>query len=223
MQIPIRIPARSAMILLALSLLLSTPAILAQSLKPISLPKPQTTGGKPLLQALAERRTARSFIATPLSQQQLSNLLWAAFGVNRSAEVKAGYGRTAPSAQNKQEVQLYVVLAAGVYTYDAVANTLVPVVEGDVRDKIGSPAQAVAPITIAFVADVKTDRFNGVDTGFIGQNIYLFAASEGLNAWFHAIHGDEAAKALHLSADQHLLYAQAVGFPDATPATPPKP
>jgi nitroreductase len=103
-----------------------------------------------------------------------------------------------------------------------VANTLVPVVAGDARGKVGTSAQAAAPVTIAYVADVKTDKFNGVDTGFIGQNVYLFAASEGLGAWFHAIHGDDAAKALNLTADQHLLYAQAVGYLGTAPAAAPK-
>jgi nitroreductase len=217
MHIPIRIPSRSSAAVLALSLLLAVPAVFAQTLKPIQLPKPQTTGGKPLLQALAERQTSRSFADKPLPPQVLSNLLWAAFGVNRPAEVKAGYGRTAPSARNKQEVQLYVLLAEGVYTYDAITNTLVPVVAGNVRGKVGTSAQAVAAVTIAYVADAKTDKFNSVDTGFIGQNVYLFAASEGLGAWFYATLGSDAAKALNLTADQHLLFAQAVGYLKTTP------
>lgn len=218
MHIPIRIPVRSSVAVLALSVLLAVPAVFAQTLKPIELPKPQTTGGKPLLQALAERQTSRSFANKPLPPQVLSNLLWAAFGVNRPSEVKAGYGRTAPSARNKQEVQLYVLLAEGVYTYDAVANTLVPVVAGDARGKVGTPAQAAAAVTIAYVADAKTDKFNGVDTGFIGQNVYLFAASEGLGAWFYATLGNDAAKALNLTAEQHLLFAQAVGYLGTAPA-----
>jgi nitroreductase len=213
MRIPFHFPVRRSAVLFALTLLLSVPALFAQDLKPILLPKPQTTGGKPLLTALNERQTSRTFENKPLPPQVLSNLLWAAFGVNRSPEVKPGYGHTAPSAGNKQEVQLYVLLADGVYTYDSVANVLKPVAAGDARGKVGTPAQASAPVTIAYVADVKTDKFNGVDTGFIGQNVYLFAASEGLGAWFHAIHGDDAATALNLTADQHLLYAQAVGYP----------
>jgi hypothetical protein len=207
---------------LVLSVLLAVPALYAQDLKLIQLPKPQTTGGKPLLQALAERQTSRSLSDKPLPPQVLSNLLWAAFGVNRQPEVKAGYGRTAPSAGNKQDVQLYLLFADGVYIYDAVANVLKPVLAGDARAKIGTAAQAVAPVTIAYVSDVKNDKYSSVDTGFIGQNVYLFAASEGLGAWFHAIHGDDAAKALNLTADQHLLYAQAVGYPGPAPEVTPK-
>ena len=222
MHISTRVSARISATVLALSVLLTVPAAFSQNLKPIQLPKPQTSGGKPLLQTLAERQTSRSFADKPLPPQVLSNLLWAAFGINRPPEVKAGYGRTAPSARNDQEVKLYVLLADAVYTYDAVANTLVPVVAGDARGKVGTPAQAAAPVTIAYVADVKADKFSGVDTGFIGQNVYLFAASEGLGAWFHAIHGDDAVKALNLTADQHLLFAQAVGYPGPPPAVAPK-
>jgi hypothetical protein len=218
MQVSVHFPVRRSVVLVALSALLALPSLFAQELKPIQLLKPQTTGGKPLLQALSERQTSRSLSDRPLPPQVLSNLLWAAFGVNRQPDVKAGYGRTAPSAKNEQDVQLYVLFADGVYIYDAVANVLKPVLAGDARAKVGTPAQAAAPVTIAYVSDVKNDKYSSVDTGFIGQNVFLFAASEGLGAWFHAIHGDDASKALNLTADQHLLYAQAVGYPGPAPA-----
>jgi nitroreductase len=232
MRISVYFPVRRTVILVALASLLAVPSLFAQDLKPIQLLKPQTTGGKPLLQALDERKTARTFENKPLPPQVLSNLLWAAFGVNRQPDVKPGYGRTAPSARNSQDVQLYVLFADAVYTYDAVANVLKPVLAGDARAKVGTPTQASAPVTIAYVSDAKNDKYSSVDTGFIGQNVYLFAASEGLGAWFHAIHGDDASKALNLTADQHLLYAQAVGYPGpnayvvpppptAPPAAPP--
>src|SRR5450759_3287477 len=98
------------------------PAICQQS--PIQLPKPQMTGGMPLMQALVQRQTTRTFADKPLPMQTLSNLLWAAFGVNRPREVKTGLGRTAPSAMNKQEVALYVVLADGAYVFEAEQNQL---------------------------------------------------------------------------------------------------
>ena len=213
MQRRFRFVRSFSMALLSSTLFLSAHMLEAQTLAPIELPKPQTSGGKPLLQALSERQTARSIATTPLSRQLLSNLLWAAFGVNRPSDVKAGYGRTAPSALNKQEVQLYVLLSEGVFTYDAIHNTLQPVTANDARSKVGSPAQAAAPVTIVYVADAAADKFSSVDTGFIGQNVYLFATSEGLSAWFHVIRGDDAAKSLNLKPDQHLLYAQAVGYP----------
>ena len=195
-----------------LAMLCAAPAILAQELKPIQLPKPQITAGMPLMQALARRQTTRAFLDKPLPLQTLSNLLWAAFGVNRPREMKAGMGRTAPSAMNKQEIQLEVVLAEGVYVYEAEANVLRPLFAGDIRGKISPSAAAHAAVTLVYVAGAKDD-FAQVDTGFIGQNVYLFAASEGLNAWFYTFHGPEQSAALKLPAEQKALYAQSVGYP----------
>jgi hypothetical protein len=114
MLLPARLPfVRSAALLALAALLWSVSALSAQELKPIALPQAQMAGGMPLMQALARRQTMRAFLDQPLPMQTLSNLLWAAFGVNRPAAVKPGLGRTAPSAMNKQEVELYVVLAQG--------------------------------------------------------------------------------------------------------------
>ena len=183
---------------------------------PIQLPKPEITAGAPLMQALARRQTTRAFADKPLPLQTLSNLLWAAFGVNRPRDVKAGLGRTAPSAMNRQEVELYVVRAEGVSIYDAEANALRPVESADVRAKVSPDAAAHAAVTIFFVADAKNGAAE-VDTGFIGQNIYLFAASEGLNAWFYALHGQQdaaaVAAALKVPEGKRVLYGQSVGFP----------
>ncbi|MDR3793210.1 MAG: SagB/ThcOx family dehydrogenase [Terracidiphilus sp.] len=190
--------------------LLSDPCFAQQA--SIQLPKPQTSGGIPLLQALAKRQTTRAFADKPFSTQQLSNLLWAAFGVNRPREVKAGLGRTAPSAMNRQEVELYVVLAQGAYVYEAEQNRLRPVAAGDLRAKVGPPASARAALTLIYVADAKLD-FAQVDAGFIGQNVYLFAASEGLNAWFYALHSPDVAAQLQLPDGRKALYGQSVGFP----------
>jgi len=200
----------------AQALILLIASLTAAAQQPLQLPAPQTTGGKPLMQALAERRTTRAFRDDELPPQTLSNLLWAAFGVNRPRDVKPGLGRTAPSAMNKQEVELYVVLAKGVYLYDAETNALKPKVDGDVRAKVGSGAAAHAAATIVYVAPASND-FAQVDVGFIGQNVYLFAASEGLNAWFYALHGQQDAAAvsaaLKLPDGRRPLYAQSVGYP----------
>jgi hypothetical protein len=213
MHIPARFPVtRSAVVLALTASLWVLPSLFAQELKPIQLPKPQITAGMPLMQALAHRQTTRAFRDQPLPMQMLSNLLWAAFGVNRPNSVKPGLGRTAPSAMNKQEVELDVVLADGVYVYDAEANLLRPVLADDVRAKISPEAAAHAAVTIAYVADAKYD-FAQVDTGFVGQNVYRFAASEGLNAWFYAFHGQDVAAILKLPAGKRPLYAQSVGFP----------
>jgi nitroreductase len=227
MHIPARFQViRSAVLLAVVSLALGaqlaacraqgTPAAPAGELKSIQLPKPEIAAGMPLMQALAQRKTTRTFLDKPLPLQTLSNLLWAAFGINRPRDVKPGLGRTAPSAMNKQEVELDVVLAQGVYVYDAEANLLRPVVAGDLRAKMGAPPAGQAAVTLVYVADSKLD-YAQVDTGFIGQNVYLFAASEGLNAWFYALHGQQDANAisaaLKLPAEKHPLYAQSVGYP----------
>jgi nitroreductase len=195
---------RPAALLALAALLWTVPALGAQELKPIQLPKPQGAAGMSLMQALAERKTTRAFLDKPLPTQTLSNLLWAAFGVNRTREEKPGLGRTAPSAMNKQEVELYVVLAQGVYVYEAEANLLRPVVAGDLRAKMGAPPAGQAAVTLVYV-------------GFIGQNVYMFAASEGLNAWFYALHGQQdataVAAALKLPTEMRPLYAQSVGYP----------
>lgn len=179
---------------------------------PIQLPKPQITAGMPLMEALAKRQTTREFADKPLPLQTLSNLLWAAFGVNRPRVGNSEPGRTAPSAWNKQEVELYVVLAEGVYVYEADRNWLRPVVAGDMRGKVGTDAAVHAAVTIVYVVGADL-QYAQVDTGFIGQNVYLFAASEGLKAWFYAIHTPDVAGALKLPAGRAPLYAQSVGFP----------
>jgi len=212
---PLALLALASLIQLAACHPHSTSPVLAAELQPIQLPKPDTTAGMPLMQALAHRQTTRAFADKPLPLQTLSNLLWAGFGVNRPRAVKSGLGRTAPSAMNSQDIELHVVLPQGVYVYDAEPNLLRPVVGGDLRGKINSQA-AHAAMTIVYVAAVKDD-WAQVDTGFIGQNVYLFAASEGLNAWFYSLHGQQDAAAvstaLSLPADKRALYAQSVGYP----------
>jgi nitroreductase len=185
---------------------------LAAGLEPIQLPKPAMTGGMPLMQALSARRTTRAFLEKPLPMQTLSNLLWAAFGVNRGRDVKPGLGRTAPSARNTQDVQLDVVLAEGVYLYDAEQNLLRPVAAGDLRSAISPAPAAHAAVTIVYVAPAKDD-YAQVDCGFVAQNVYLFAASEGLNAWFYTVHTQDVATKLGLGTDHVVLYAESVGYP----------
>jgi hypothetical protein len=213
MHIPARFPLlRSTSLFTVLAVLWAAPLLTAQELKPIQLPQPQVAAGMPLMQALAQRRTTRAFRDQPLPLQTLSNLLWAAFGVNRPREVKPGLGRTAPSAMNSQDIELDVALADGVYVYEAEHNLLRPIVSGDVRGKISPAPAARAAVTLVYVAAAKDD-FAQVDVGFIGQNVYLFAASEGLNAWFYTFHGADVAATLKLSADKRALYAESVGFP----------
>jgi nitroreductase len=192
----------------------------AQTLTPITLPAPVMEGGKPLMSALKARSSAREFSADPLPMQTLSNLLWAAWGINRPDG-----RRTAPSASNKQEIDIYVTLPGGAYVWDAKANVLNPVAPGDHRAETGTqPFPATAPLNLVYVADMTkvarpaTDPQQmvniGANAGFIAENVYLFCASEGLVTVVRASVSKEAlAKVLQLRDTQVIVLAQTVGFP----------
>jgi len=202
----------------------------AADLQPITLPKPETDGGKSVLAALRERRTTRNIGAEKLPPQMLSNLLWAAFGVNREKGSFGKPGRTAASASNSQEIDLYVALPEGVYLYEAAAHRLTPVVAGDLRARSGRGAAATAPVNIFYVVDLARyvlegnpdRRINDPEiqksyyycaTGLIAQSVYLFAAAQGLAAWFHNCDKNNTAKEFKLRPEQRVLFAQTVGYP----------
>ena len=130
----------------AVAILAGTASGSAEDLKPIALVKPQTDGGKSMLAALKERKTNRNIGSKELAPQTLSNLLWAAFGVNRDDSPFRGPGRTAASASNSQEIDLYVALPGGVYLYEAVPHRLRPVAAGDFRRRSGRRSAAGAPV-----------------------------------------------------------------------------
>ncbi len=222
----------------AVTLLAGTAANLAQDattskpeFKPIELPKPEMDGGKSVLASLRERKTTRNISSKELPPQVLSNLLWAAFGVNRPQGSFGKPGRTAASASNSQEIDLYVVLPEGVYVYEAVPHRLKPVQAGDFRGRAGRGAAASAPVNIFYVVDLtrydtgpgQPDRRIGepevqksyyyTDTGLIAGNVFLFAASQGLATWFHNCNRDGAAADFKLRPEQHVLFAQTVGYP----------
>ena len=186
----------------------------AQDLKPIPLPAPRTEGGMPLMQALKQRHSTRTFSTKPLSLETLSNLLWAGFGINR-----ADGDRTAPSAMNWQEVDIYVATVDGVYLYDAKANALKPVAEGDLRAVAGTqPFVKDAAVNLVYVADTTRSHGNvefiGADTGFIAENVYLFCASEGLVTVVRAsVDHAKIAKAFKLRPEQRVTLAQSIGYP----------
>ena len=201
-----------------LALILLGGALAGQELKPIALPAPQTRGGKRLMEALALRSTSRAFSSDELPAQTLSNLLWAAWGINRPKDGK----RTAPSASNWQETDVYVVMSSGAYVYDALTNSLKQVVSGDYRALTGNqPFVKDAPVTLVFVSDAArmkagelSESITWADTAFISENVYLFAASEGLATGVRAnVDRRALAKALLLKADQSITLAQSVGFP----------
>lgn len=187
----------------------------AQELKPIALPAPRTEGGMPLMQALKQRHSTRAFSAKRLSLETLSNLLWAGFGINRPD----GH-RTAPSAMNWQEIDIYVTTPEGAYVYDAKANALQPVAAGDLRAVAGTqPFVKDAAVNLVYVADTARTHggsdFIGADAGFIAENVYLFCASEGLVTVVRAsVDHAAAGKAFKLRPEQRVVLAQSVGYPE---------
>jgi len=177
----------------------------------IQLPSPKKTGGKPLMDALNERQSNRDFSDKELSMQTLSNLLWAGYGFNREDK------RTVPSSQNRQEMDIYVFLKTGVYFYDAKNQKLILKVKGDNQAKTGDqPFVTVAPLNVVMVAnlDKASNRDAALtDCGFIGQNIYLYCASEGL---ISVVRGSVNKTAVHqllgLSDKQEVILGQTVGY-----------
>ncbi len=197
-------------------------AAMAQEVRDVALPPPRMEGGKPLMQALKERQSSRVFSARKLPLQLLSDLLWAAAGINRPDSGK----RTAPSAMNWQEVEVYVVAEDGAYVYDAKANALRGVVGGDLRKLAGIQEYvATAPLNLVYVADTtKVTRasredlpmYLGADTAFISENVYLFCASEGLATVVRAyVDRPALAGALKLPGHKRIILAQTVGYPGA--------
>ena len=192
----------------------------AEELKPIQLPKPQLDGGRPLMQVLKDRKSSREFSSQKLPLQVLSNLLWAASGVNRPESGR----RTAPTAANWQEIDIYLAMAEGLYLYDAKSHLLKPVLAEDIRALAGrQPFVKDAPLNLIYVADFsrisrgtneEKEFFSAADTGFIAQNVYLFCASEGLATVVRAnIDKPTLSKTMKLGPDQKITLSQTVGYP----------
>src|SRR5574341_2477799 len=192
----------------------------APELRAIHLVPPQTASGRPLMQVVKERRSARAFRPEKLPAQVLSNVLWAAFGVNRP---DSG-GRTAPSASNSQDMDIYVSMADGLFLYEAKAHLLKPVLGEDIRGLTGRQAFVKeAPVNLIYVSDLAKmtraapeDRefYAAAHTGFISQNVYLYCASEGLATVVRAsIDWPALARVMGLRPDQKLTLAQSVGYP----------
>ncbi len=206
---------------LAAALLMGTVAA-AQDLKPGKLPEPQLTIGKPLMEVLKARKSSRDFKHEKLPVQTLSNLLWAAWGINRPEAGK----HTAPSARNKQEIDVYLATADGLFLFDAKNHSLELILSQDIRAKCGTQDYVKnAPVNLVFVADYSrmTERSetenlptSWADTGFISQNVYLYCASEGLATVVRAlIDRDELAKVMKLRPDQKITLSQSVGLPQS--------
>lgn len=188
----------------------------------IKLPPPDMQGGKPLMQALKDRHSTREFSAAPLPQQVLSDLLWAATGVNRPQTGQ----RTAPSARDWREIDVYVTTAQGVYLYLPDEHALRQIGTGDIRARTGvQDFVATAPVNLVYVANLarmsgsdadSQALYSATDTGFIAQNVYLYCASVGLGAVVRgSIDRDALAAALGLGPRQKIILAHSVGYPKA--------
>ena len=195
-------------ILTAMALCLSGSMVAAD----IVLPEPQKEGGMPLMEAIAKRKSDRQFDASKeLSAQQLSNMLWVAWGFNREGK------RTVPTAMDRQEVSVYLITKDAAYLYDAASNTLKQVNSGDFRKHAAAqPFAQTALYNVALVSDKSKQEgelWQGVSVGAVSQNIYLWCASEGLNTVVRGSFDRGAlGRDLKLSENQTVLLVQTVGF-----------
>lgn len=214
---------------------------MAVSTSALPLPMPSPAASTSVFAALERRRTIREISDKPLPLQVLSNLLWAACGVNRKKDAGpfGASGRTAASASNSQEIDIYVALADDAWRYDASVHALAPVADGDLRPLAVTPGQlghvAIAPVQLVYVVDLHRlthtrgydepglhdpevqKAYYFVDTGLIAGNVHLFAAAEGLAAWFHNCDRAALAARLDLTKEQRVLFAQSVGYPERAP------
>jgi nitroreductase len=205
--------------------LVSSMLVIGEELKPISLPRPELSGGKTFMEAILLRRTIREFGPEKLSPQELGGVLWAGFGINRPSDGR----RTAPSAMNSQEVDLYVALAEGLYVYEPKEHQLNPVLAGDFRGKTGQTFATNAAAVVIFVADftrlakAKPETrlfYSGIDTGAISQNIYLFCAANDLATVVYDLNREPLAWAMELKPSQEVILAQALGHPKQNAGSP---
>lgn len=194
--------------------------LLAGTSGPVPLPDPVMQGKGTLVEAFSKRKSTRSFSDKPVPPELLSQLLWAAFGTNRKGSEK----RTAPSAWNEREIDIYVATADVLYKYHPAPHHLTVILRDDIRHLTGTQKFVKhAPVNLVYVSDYsrfknspkdKQDFYTAANTGFISQNVYLFCAVEGLGTvvrdW---VDRDALAKAMKLRKDQKIMLAQTVGYP----------
>ena len=171
------------------------------------------------MQALNERCSHREFSAMELSMDHLSGLLWAACGINRADLGK----RTAPSARNWQDVQVYVFLNSGIYLYNERNHELQLILEGNHQAAAGKQDfVSTAPVNLVFVVDFnkmegadesQRDFYKGINTGFMSQNVYLYCASQQINTVVRAmVDRDALHELMKLRPEQQVVVAQSVGY-----------
>jgi SagB-type dehydrogenase family enzyme len=200
--------------------LMASMSMYAQDLQVIKLNNPDKTRGSAFMKALSDRESIREYDTKELSLQDLSDLLWAANGVNRPDGK-----RTAPSAMNRQEIDVYVINKDGAYLYNATENTLVPVAAGDFRKEVAAQQDfaATAPVSLVLVANLEklgdpasenTRITGGIDAGIVSQNINIFCAAVGLATVPRGtMKGAELKAILKLSDSQRLMLNNPVGHP----------
>ncbi len=201
-----------------LIILFSVTPVLSQVIETVTLPEPRKTGGMPLFEALNNRQTLRDYTDRELDIQTISNLLWAAFGINREDGK-----RTAPTARDWREFDIYVVTAGGWYVYEAEKHALLKMSNEDRREYAGRQDFVhTAPLTLIYVADY--DRMTGAtddirdfyaatDVGFISQNVYLFCASEGLGTCvLGQVDRDKMREVFRLRPGQRVVLSQTMGY-----------
>ncbi|MBR6240975.1 MAG: SagB/ThcOx family dehydrogenase [Lentisphaeria bacterium] len=194
----------------------AAPAKIDPKAETVALPAPAKTGGMPLMQALAERKTIRDYKPGELDAATLSEILYAANGVNRPDGK-----RTIPTAMNTQDLEVYVALPGAAYHYDAKANKLVRIEAGDFRADLITRKDLAAnsACILVYAADTTKNRspetkYSAIHVGEASQDVYLYAASKGLGTVSLGMY-DEAAvrKVFKLDAKMNVILAQAVGFP----------
>jgi SagB-type dehydrogenase family enzyme len=191
----------------------------------IKLPEPQKDLKFPLMKALEKRRTIRKWNDVPISEQEISNLLWAACGITKSKYGNVKSKRTAPSACNSQEIRVYAIMQKGVFLYNEEDHELIEITPKDIRDNIGTQKMMKsAPMGLVFVADLsrmkspflrsmEAKRFSAwVDTGYISQNVYLYCAASNLGtAVLSLVNRDKLHKLIGLKEDEKIVLTQVVG------------
>ena len=201
------------------AILTAAPSLAATDSTVLELPPPRIDGGKPLIQTLRLRRSIREYSDRPLPVQVLSDLLWAAFGINRPSG-----DRTAPYWRHIMVIDVYAAMADGVWLYEPKRHVLLPHSRADIRAQTGlQDFVAGAPLNLVYVAhgermqDISANErrlYASVDTGFIGQNVYLFCASEGLATVFRgAVDYEKLNRTMQFDTDQFVTFAQTVGYP----------
>lgn len=206
-------------LILLLAVLIGQVNVFSQEKDVIKLPEPEIEKGKPLMQALSQRQSIRSYSTREISEQELANLLWAANGINR----KESGGRTAPTSRNKQEIEVYVSSKDGLFRYDAQQHALITIHNRDIRAVTGTQSYAAtAPVNLIIVADLskmgadlQTNLQTAhIDAGFVSQNIYLYCASEDMATVVRgSVNREKLATEMGLAPNFQIIVAQTVGYP----------